>query len=117
MYIPIETVLHSVRGLSRVHPFHGITYLACKKSRLPVSDEPVAFRLDASTKDHMDEFHRLCPQSDRYYQPFGSLNPYRRWVNPDYASSGLQRINTSTFRTAFHHEPGTSILVLVGSIY
>lgn len=109
MYIPVDVVLESMQALSRVHPFHGITYLACKKSRLPVTAEAVEFRLDASTKKHMDEFHRLCPYSARYYQPFGSLSPSRRWVNPDYASSSLQRINTSTFGAAFHHNPGQPI--------
>ena len=125
MYIAIEAVLAAITALSRVHPFHGITYLACKKERLPVSDQPVEFRLDRSTKAHMDEFHRLCPQSERYYQPFGSLNSARRWVNPDYASSGLQRINTSTFRAAFRHEAGTPywswskqyVDVLAGNLY
>ena len=106
MYFSIDVVLDSIRALARVHPFHGITYLACKKHRLPVSNVPKLFRLDASTKEHMDTFHRICPQSNRYYQPFGSLSPDRRWVNPDYPSSGLQRINTSTFRSAFRHDPG-----------
>ena len=109
MYIPVETVLEAVRALSRVHPFHGITYLACKRGRLPTSNEPVEFRVDAATKEHLEKFHRLCPYSERYYQPFGSLNPNRRWVNPDYASSSLQRINTSTFRNAFKHVPGTPL--------
>ena len=108
MYIAIESVLAAMAALSCVHPFHGITYLACKKGRLPVSEYPVEFRLDGSTKAHMDEFHRLCPQSARYYQPFGSLNAAKRWVNPDYPSSGLQRINTSTFRGAFCHDAGTA---------
>ena len=98
MYIPVEAVLEAMNALSRVHPFHGITYLACKRARLPISEQPVEFRLDGETKAHMDEFHRLCPQSSRYYQPFGSLNIQKRWLNSDYASSGLQRINTSTFR-------------------
>ena len=106
MYLSVDLVLESIQALARVHPFHGITYLACKRHQLPVSSEPMVFRLDAATKEHMDSFHRICPQSERYYQPFGSLSPSRRWVNPDYASSGLQRINTSTFRAAFHHEPG-----------
>ena len=106
MYLSVDLVLESIQALARVHPFHGITYLACKRRQLPVSSEPMVFRLDAATKEHMDSFHRICPQSGRYYQPFGSLSPSRRWVNPDYASSGLQRINTSTFRAAFHHEPG-----------
>ena len=107
MYIPIDAVLAAMMALARVHPFHGITYLACKRERLPVSEQPVEFRLDRSTKAHMEKFHRLCPQSEHFYQPFGSLNPARRWVNPDYASSGLQRINTSTFRGALRHEAGT----------
>ena len=106
MYLSVDLVIESIPALARVHPFHGVTYLACKRHRLPVSSEPAVFRLDAATKEHMDTFHRICPQSARYYQPFGSLSPNRRWVNPDYPSSGLQRINTSTFQAAFHHEPG-----------
>lgn len=101
MYIATAQIIKSIERLAVVHPFHGITFLACKEARLPVGSK-VELRMDALTKKHMDKHHRLAPSSTYYFQPF---SPSRSWVKHDYPSSGLQAINTQTFREAFIHPP------------
>ena len=85
------------------HPFLGITFLACKKAGLPV-EETVHMKLDTLTKEHLKTHHRLDPQSKFYFQPFKSTKP---WVAQKYPSSGLQAINTQTFRQVFIHKKGS----------
>ncbi|MDE0661771.1 MAG: ATP-binding protein [Gammaproteobacteria bacterium] len=101
MYVSPHQLVRSIHELAYVHPFHGITFVACKKAGLPIG-ATVQFRMDAVTKRHMDEHHRLSPESAYYYQPF---NTSRNWVKHDYPSSGLQAINTQTFKEAFVHPP------------
>ncbi|MCY4399677.1 MAG: AAA family ATPase [Gemmatimonadetes bacterium] len=86
------------------HPFLGITFLACKKFRLPVG-KTVRVKLDTVTKQHLERHHSLDKGSEYFFQPFKSAS---NWVKGDYASSGLQGINTRTFGNVFLHERGSS---------
>ena len=85
------------------HPFLGVTFLACKEADLPVG-EATHLQLDSITRSHLDHHHRLAPQSDYYFQPFGKK---KTWVAADYPSSGLQAINTQTFSDVFMHPKGS----------
>ena len=102
MYISSQLVLRAIEELKRVHPFHGITFLVCKRKNLPV-DNPVEFDMNSLTRQHMDDHHKLVPTSNFYFQPFRSNSP-KHWLKHDYPSSGLQAINTQTFGPAFIHE-------------
>ena len=62
MYLSDEDILRSIGTLNRVHPFLGITFLACKKFELPVG-RTAQISVDGLTKRHMDEYHRLSPDS------------------------------------------------------
>lgn len=103
MYISSRLLLRAIEELKRVHPFHGVTFLVCKQQELPV-DRPVEFAMDALTRNHMDTHHKLAPASGFYFQPFRSN---KHWLKHDYPSSGLQAINTQTFKSAFIHDPGS----------
>lgn len=87
----------------RSHPFLGITFLACKSAGLPVGST-ARVRLDRVTREHLDRHHRLAPQSDYYFQPFGGK---KAWAGPKYPSKGLQSFNTGKFGRAFRHPGGT----------
>jgi len=107
MYFIPEQIAKSIRALAAVHPFHGITFLTCKIAQLPVG-RMIDFPMDAKTKDFLEQYHRIIPTSKYYYQPFTKKKTAREhWVRFDYASSGLQAINTQTFRDAFLHQPRT----------
>ena len=108
MYFSIEHIVPALKQLEDVHPFHGITFIACKKARLPVGLPSDSFQMDTVTKNHMVTHHKLSATSTRFYQPF-RLRRKQQWVVEKYPSSSLQAINTQTFEDAFIHQPNTNI--------
>ena len=102
-YLSEEAISWAISELkATTHPFLGITFLACKEQGLPVG-KTAPVRLDALTKEHLDRHHRLDPASEFLFQPFRSS---KSWVRRNYASTGLQAINTQTFGGVFLHERG-----------
>lgn len=88
--------------MTAIHPFYGITFLACKMNKLPIG-ESVPYQMDGNNKAFMDKVHKLDPVSNYYFQPFASSARDKYWVSVKYPSSGLQAINTQTFSDAFLH--------------
>ncbi|MXY07787.1 MAG: AAA family ATPase, partial [Rhodothermaceae bacterium] len=106
MYLSAELVTWAIRTLGKsCHPFIGITFLAAKKEGLPVGSA-ITTSLDGLTRSHLREYHRLAPKSEFFFQPFRS-NRDTYWVAANYSSSGLQAINTQTFKDAFIHPRGS----------
>jgi hypothetical protein len=103
MFLSKEIIIASIANLKKVHPFFGITYLACKEKKLPVGSD-VELSLDMLTKEFMDRVHLLYPKSRHYYQPYKSNSLKKQWVEENYPSTGLQTINTQTFLPAFIHK-------------
>jgi AAA domain, putative AbiEii toxin, Type IV TA system len=105
MYLTADAVLKAIGILrAEVHPFIGITFLACKHYGLSIgSMDDVS--IDMLTRDHMDLHHRIDRRSAHYFQPFrgGSAS----WVAERYPSSGLQTVNTQTFASVFMHTRAT----------
>ena len=62
--------------------------------------------MDALTRQHMNTHHKLVLDSKYYFQPFRS-GRRKSWLKHDYPSSGLQAINTQTFKSAFIHGRGS----------
>ena len=105
MYLTASAVTNAIHILSeKVHPFVGITFLACKSHNLSVGRR-VRVSVDKLTHEHLNMYHRLDRKSDFYFQPFKSV---RRWVTSRYASTGLQTANTQTFSSVFLHEKRSS---------
>lgn len=105
MFLTATQIVASIKMLDKVHPFHGITFLACKKGSLPIGQE-IDFPLDARTDAFLREHHLINPKSQWLFQPFKSS---KRWLRHDYSAKGLQAINTQTFGTAFLHQHNTRI--------
>jgi hypothetical protein len=104
MYLSADTVAQAIRTLKqKVHPFVGITFLACKSYGLKVGDDEQV-SLDTLTRQHMDKYHILDRGSRYYFQPFKST---AYWVTERYPSTGLQTVNTQTFPNVFRHPHGT----------
>ena len=100
MYLSAEAVTYAIRRLrNTVHPFFGITFVACKWANLSVGDADYV-SMDTLTKEHLDRYHVLDRSSRYYFQPFKST---KEWVARKYPSSGLQAINTQTFADVFIH--------------
>lgn len=104
MYISADAVLRAIGILkAEVHPFIGVTFVACKHSGLSIGSMD-DISIDSLTRAHMDEHHRIDRRSSRYFQPFKS-SAY--WVVEKYPSSGLQTVNTQTFGSVFLHTRGS----------
>lgn len=104
-YLSPDTVTSAIQILrSKVHPFVGITFLACKQARLPVGNV-TSVSIDGLTLAHMEAYHRLDRRSRFFFQPFRST---KGWVSDRYPSTGLQTQNTQTFQRAFVHDLGMS---------
>lgn len=104
MYLSAEVVVQAIRLLKRkVHPFVGITFLACKSYGLKVGDDEQV-SLDTLTREHLDKYHIIDRASRFYFQPFKSP---AYWVSERYPSTGLQTINTQTFQNVFRHPHGS----------
>ncbi|EFF0533082.1 AAA family ATPase [Escherichia coli] len=101
MFFSQNAVLNAIVDLKKVHPFFGITFLVCKKNNLPIGTS-TQFALDAKNKCFLEEVHKIDPDSEYFYQPF-TYQTSHEWLNNNYASSGLQAINTQTFSAAFIH--------------
>lgn len=101
MYLSADGVLKAI-GLLRanVHPFIGITFVACKRHGLTV-DGSSDLSIDSLTREHMDKHHRIDRRSNFYFQPFRGSSKW--WLDKKYPSSGLQTINTQTFSSVFIH--------------
>lgn len=100
MFLSQRLVRWAVEKLHGVcHPFLGITFLASKRAGMPIA-ATAEMSLDRITRQHLQKYHRLDPQSEFFFQPFKSS---RHWVTASYPSSGLQAINTQTFQDVFLH--------------
>ena len=101
-YLSLVQVRDSIAGISFVNPFFGFTFLALKKAELPIN-QYAEISVDATTKWFLNEYYKVDPRSQYYFRPFKLNNRHQYWLRPDYPGSGLQKLNTSTFKEAFIH--------------
>lgn len=104
MYLSAKAVVRAIHHIKKkVHPFVGITFLACKRYGLPVGDVEV-LSMDAVTREHLRDHHVIDRGSSHFFQPFRGQGA-KWWVDQKYPSAGLQTVNTQTFPSVFIHEP------------
>ena len=108
MFLSIDRIKESVEHLDSVHPFFGLTFLACKRNQLKVG-QAVPFPISTHETELLDEYYRPEKSSGYFYQPFWTSVKRDRWVpRKKYASSTLQSTRTqSVFREAFLHDSGS----------
>jgi predicted ATPase len=85
-----------------------MTFLVFKKERLPVGDV-AEIPVDSLNKDFLDTYYKPAKNSEFYYRVFRPSDKRKSWVASDYASSGLQSVNTRTFGNAFIHKRDTEV--------
>ncbi|MDO5703636.1 MAG: AAA family ATPase [Paracoccus sp. (in: a-proteobacteria)] len=104
MYLSAKTVVQAINHIKKkVHPFIGITFIACKRYGLTVGAAEV-LSMDALTRSHLKEHHMIDRGSAHFFQPFRGQGA-KWWVDQKYPSAGLQTVNTQTFPSVFLHEP------------
>jgi len=106
MFFSAERTLASLESLRDLHPFFGTIFLVCKRSLL-TAGKLMDFPMADLTNGFLDEYHRLHPNSDWYYQPYKIFGKGRVWFKPDFAPNGLLLLNSQTFAPVFMHNPGT----------
>jgi hypothetical protein len=80
MYFNIETVKTSAHRLGSFHPFFGITFLVCKKEKLPVG-KSVPFGINAAEEEFLRAHYKPDISSDFFYQPFRTSSRSGGWLS------------------------------------
>ena len=96
----IEEALHVLQSYNA---FFGVTFLVLKKASVPVGSKK-RLSLDAENRRFLDAHYRVHPKSAYFFRVFRPTDKAKDWVKPKYAFTGLQAINTQTFRDAILHE-------------
>ena len=102
-YFSGPQIEESLRDLQSYNAFFGVTFLVLKKSSLAVGSKK-RLDLNADSKDFLEAHYRVHPKSRHYFRVFRPSDKAKDWLEPDYPTSGLQAINTQTFRDALLHE-------------
>lgn len=92
MYLRSDVIRHAVRELQSLHPFFGITYLVCKKARLPVG-ATTSFAINRNEEEFLQKYYKPDPTSQYFFQPFRTSSG--RWLSPKYPWSGSQKTRTT----------------------
>ena len=98
--LQIEEALHVLRSYNS---FFGVTFLVLKRANVPVGSK-TRLDLNAENERFLEAHYRVHPKSKHFFRVFRQNNKIKDWVEPNYASTGLQAINTQTFRDAVLHE-------------
>jgi AAA domain, putative AbiEii toxin, Type IV TA system len=101
-YLSLQQVEEAAAMLHPYNAFFGVTFLAAKQAELPVG-KAIPFRMDAENKRFLQHHYRINPNSGWFFRVCRQSDLDKSWVKPDYASTGLQSINTRTFGDAFIH--------------
>ena len=101
-YLSNQQIQESIRVLFPFNAFFFTTFLVLKREGLPVNSMK-RFSLDAVTKGFLNNNFRVHPKSEYFFRIGRPNDKSKDWVKPDYASTGLQSINTRTFYEALLH--------------
>jgi len=107
VYLTLGQIQHAIEELKRVHPFFGITFLACKKGIIPVGTSS-SFQIGRKEDDLLRQYYKPDIRSLWYYHPFKTSGSKHGWVSARYASTSSQKTRTSgRLANAFIHHRGT----------
>lgn len=101
-YLSLRQIEEAITLLKPFNAFFGVTFLAVKQAELPVG-RAIPFRMDAENRRFLQHHYRLNPKSEWFFRVCRQSDLEKDWVKPDYASTGLQSINTRSFGAAFIH--------------
>jgi hypothetical protein len=109
MYLREELVLEAMQRLENVHPFFGITFLACKRQKLPVG-RMTSFAISNAEEQFLCECYHPDLKSKYFFSPFRTSSRLGRWLSPKYPSSGSQKTRTQgDLAAAFLHDRNTDL--------
>lgn len=108
MYISVEQLAKSLPQLDAIHPFYGISFLACKELELPIG-KAIQVDIAGQATSILETYYNPLPNSQYYYIPLrSSIGSKDRWVLKNkYSDSLLPKARRAIFRHAFQH-PATN---------
>ncbi|MDP2863248.1 MAG: hypothetical protein Q8N95_10705, partial [Desulfobacterales bacterium] len=106
-YFSAAQIQESLRNLKPYNAFFSITFLVLKKAKIPIGHRK-RFSLDAENRKFLKEHFQVHPKSSCFFRVMRQNASAKDWVEPNYASTGLQAVNTQTFRDALLHEKNDS---------
>lgn len=108
MYLTLGQIQRAITELKRVHPFFGITFLACKRGMIPVGTSS-SFQINKKEDNLLSQYYKPDIHSSWYYHPFRTSGVRGGWVSARYASTGSQKTRTSGhLAKAFIHRRATA---------
>jgi hypothetical protein len=107
-YFTNKQIQESLKNLEPYNAFFSTTFLVLKKLSSPVGSKK-RIKLDAENKKFLQDHFQIHPKSNYFFRVMRQNANKKDWVEPDYASTGLQAINTQTFRDALLHEKNDNI--------
>ena len=102
-YFSGPQIEEALRVLQPYNAFFGVTFLVLKKAGVPKGSQK-RLHLDAENKRFLEAHYKVHPKSKYFFRVFRPTSKAKDWLEPNYASTGLQAINTQTFRDAILHE-------------
>ena len=102
-YLAVAQIHESLRTLTPFNSFFAITFLVLKKLKTPVGSKR-RLSLDAENREFLNTHFKLHPKSEYFFRVMRKGARSKDWVKPNYASTGLQAVNTQTFRDAVLHD-------------
>ncbi|MCK6622571.1 MAG: AAA family ATPase [Calditrichaceae bacterium] len=107
-YITKHQLKKSFKALENVHPFYGITFLACKTNDLPIGRK-IEFPIDKFEHQLLEKYYKPEKNTERFLKVFRVSDKSNYWLRPDYPSSGSQKTRTNKFKDAFLHPMNTQV--------
>lgn len=105
MFLSVASIQKSLLYLKSIDIFYGITFLACKRAKLPVNDY-IEISIDQQEKDLLDRYFKPIENSDYYYNPFQDSVRLEKWVLWESISYKLQnpRLNNLSSSIFIHRQ-------------
>ena len=102
-YFSNAQIQESLNELRPYNTFFSTTFLVLKKSKILVGTKK-RLSLDTENRVFLNKNYRVHPKSEYFFRVMRQNANTKDWVAPKYASSGLQAVNTQTFRDALLHD-------------
>ncbi len=94
-YFSLAQIQEALKNLKQHHSLFAATFFVLKKAQTPIGGK-LAINLDKKNDLFLKECYRAHPKSNYFLSVFRQRGREGKdWLRPDWASKGLQKINTS----------------------
>lgn len=109
MFLSFYQLEQSLKYLESVHPFFLITFLVCKKAKIPIG-KMKKFAINRAEREFLNTYFKPAKESTWYFRVSRVGQKEKYWVDSKYPSSTLQKVRTSgDLGKAFIHERNTDL--------